>query len=76
MTVQIVLLPNPDYMDWQPWAETVTGYNPGLASEVDPELPWQDFARYFCEAVPAAPQPEGFDAWQDWASAVKLALQV
>jgi hypothetical protein len=75
MTVEIVLLPDPYTMDWQPWAETVAGYNPGLASEVSPDDPWEEFAQRFCEAVPTAPQPGLFDTWQDWAAALKLALK-
>lgn len=76
MSIEIVLLPNPFTMDWQPWADTVAGYNPGLATEVDPAAPWQEFAQRFSEAVPTAPSPDLFTAWQDWAAAVKLALQV
>lgn len=76
MTVEIVLLPDPFTLDWSGWAETVAGYNPGLASEVDLDGEWRAFAQDFCQAVPTAPDPELFEAWQDWALAVKLALQV
>lgn len=76
MSIQIVILPNPYTMDWQPWADTVAGYNPGLAEQVDVDAPWQDFAQRFCEAVPEAPQPGGHEFWQSWALAAKQALQV
>lgn len=76
MAVEIVLLPDPYQMDWQPWADTVAGYNPGLIEEVNPDDPWEEFARRFCQAVPAAPQPGGHEYWQSWALACKQALQV
>lgn len=76
MAIEIVLLPNPYTMDWQPWADTVAGYNPGLLELVNPDADWKDFAQRFCEAVPEAPQPDGHEFWQSWALALKQALAV
>lgn len=76
MTVEIVLLPDPFTMDWQGWADTVAGYNPGLLNEVDPDAEWRDFAERFCEAVPQAPMPDLFEDWRSWASSLKLSLAV
>ena len=76
MAVQIVLLPDPYTMDWQPWADTVAGYNPGLIDHVDPTEGWQEYARRLCEAVPEAPQPDAHAFWQSWALALKMTLQV
>jgi hypothetical protein len=76
MTVEIVVIPDPNYIDWQGWADTVAGYNPGVLQAVDPELSWRDFAHQFCQVVEAAPHHDLFTDWQDWAAAVKLALQV
>jgi len=76
MAAEIVVLPDPNYLDWQPWADVVAGYNPGLLGDVDPQDPWREFARRFCQAVPKSPQPDEFSDWREWASAVKLALGV
>lgn len=73
---RIVLLPDPRFMEWKPWVDTVTGYNAGLFSEADENMEWHEFGDAFCRRFPQAPTPEGFEAWQDWAIAVKLALQV
>ena len=76
MAVQIVLLPDPYVLDWQPWADTVVGYNPGLIEEVNPDADWPDFAQRFCQAVPGAPEPDGHATWRSWALALKQALAV
>lgn len=74
--VEIVAIPNPYMLDWQGWADFVTGYNPGLVDTVDPSEPWQEFARRLHEAVPDAPAPEQFADWRDWAAALKLVLHL
>lgn len=76
MAVQIVALPNAYTMDWRQWSDFVTGYNPGLREHVDPDEDWQHYAVRLREVVPEAPTPDGFVAWQDWATALKLVLQL
>lgn len=66
-------LPNPYGLDWQTWADTVVGFNDTIRSVVDPDLPWQEFAVRLAEFEPNSPQPDLFDAWEDWAAALKLA---
>ena len=73
-TPKVVLLPDPYTMDWRGWADVVAGYNPALSGEVDPNEPWRQFAARMCQALPGAPMPDRFGAWQDWAAAVRLAL--
>jgi len=76
VTVSIRDLPNPDGLVWAEWADFVVGFNPGLRSQVDVDDDWRDFAQRFCETVPQAPEPDLFVEWKEWASALKLALQV
>jgi hypothetical protein len=76
VTVEIVLLPDPSMMTWKDWVDTVAGFNPELLDWTNPNNDWIPFARQLCEAVTAAPQPDLFRSWQDWALALKQALQI
>ena len=73
-TPGITLWPDPSYMDWKPWAEVVSGYNPALVGVCDPEEGWEEFAERICTTLPQVPRPTGFPDWRDWASAAKLVL--
>jgi hypothetical protein len=70
-----VIIPDPQGLDWDRWAATVVGFNPELASHVHPNMGWESFAMYFADDVSSAPLPAGFETWQDWARALKLAVQ-
>jgi hypothetical protein len=69
-------LPQPDFMDWEDWAQTVIGYNSrlGLTRLMDENLPWEEFADWLCLSVPEAPRAAGFSDWREWAHALRRAL--
>lgn len=70
-----MVFPDPRGLEWQDWADTVVGFTPELRNRIDPDEPWEDFAETFCQYVGGAPQPEFFETWQAWATAVKFALE-
>jgi hypothetical protein len=70
------LLPYPDFLSWQDWADTVVGYNEDLYNQVSPDLPWQDFARRIQLVAPDVPSPEGHEDWRRWVYATKQALNL
>ena len=73
---KLVVVPTPHSLTWRQWADTVVGYNPGLREMDDPELPWDEFARRLCEALPDAPRPEGHATWEDWGASLKLVFHL
>lgn len=68
-------IPNPYFIPWRDWVDTLVGFNPDLYSTVDPNETWRTFAQRLCERVPEAPQPDLFRTWQEWAAGLKEALQ-
>lgn len=70
-----MILPHPDHLSWDRWASTVVGFNPELSNQLHPNLDWESFASYLADSTAGAPQPHGFETWQDWVRALKLAVQ-
>jgi hypothetical protein len=67
-------IPYPEEVEWEWWAQTVVGFNPSLANQLDASMPWQEFGDRMTLVVPSAPRTDIFDSWQAWASALKLAV--
>lgn len=70
-----MVIPDPRGVPWQQWADTVVGFNALLRNRIDPDSDWREFGETFCQYVPSVPYPEDFETWQEWAIAVKYALQ-
>jgi hypothetical protein len=70
-----LVVPNPQYVDWDRWAETLIGYNDPLQNQLSLDLDWPDFAARLALIFPATPHPELFEDWRDWATALLQTLQ-
>lgn len=66
-------IPNPYGTPWQMWVDTLIGFNPNLRPNVSPDEPWRVVAQRLTEYEPAAPRPDVFADWREWAAALKLA---
>ena len=59
-------IPNPEYVDFGRWAETLLGFNEPLQNQLSVDLDWPDFASRLALLFPTTPHPELFDDWQSW----------
>lgn len=66
-------IPNPYGTPWQMWVDVLIGFNPGLYPNVSPDESWGEVARRLTQYAEAAPQPDAFRTWQEWAAALKQA---
>lgn len=66
-------IPNPYGIRWQDWIDTLIGFNDSLRPNLSPDDPWRIVAQRLAETEPAAPRPDGFSHWTEWASALKQA---
>jgi len=66
-------IPNPYSTPWDLWISTLVGFNPSLISNISPDEPWREVADRLTQYEPAAPSPDFFETWQDWAAALKQA---
>jgi hypothetical protein len=66
-------IPNPYSTSWPAFVDTLIGFNPILLPNISPNEPWREVAERLTEYAPAAPAPDIFKTWQDWAAALKQA---
>lgn len=66
-------IPNPYGTPWRMWIDTLVGFNPSLRPNLSPNETWQETARRLAEFETAAPHPDAFASWQEWAAALKQA---
>ena len=64
-------IPDPTTMAWADWVDTFMGLNPSLATQVDPNLPWQDFGDRVALPLADTPYAEDFPTWQEWVLAMR-----
>ena len=69
-------IPHVEGVPWGTWSETVVGFNSSLSNQIGltPETDWREWAVQLALFIPVTPRPEGFDTWQAWADALRLAV--
>ena len=74
----LTTVPDPTYLTWEKWQETVVGFNPELGNQLFWQgMRWDEFARRLTLIEPKTPRPEFFKGdWRKWAAAVKLVFAV
>lgn len=67
-------IPDPKYLTWYQWANTVAGFNPEFGQYVTPHMPWQNYADSLTYLLPNTPRHNLYKSWEEWAVALKQAV--
>jgi hypothetical protein len=68
------VLPIPDGLEWQDWADTVVWLNPTILNKVSPFSNWRAFADQLSMVETRVPRTDEFNSWQDWVGALRLSF--